>query len=193
MQAAARWLAQLHSSEVALPRRVDLAQEVKTTREWAELIASIYPWAGAQARWVADHWVAQAAASRTGRAVPLHRDFHPGHVLVSDLFVIDLDEARCGDPTFDVAHFCATSSCSWRACRPRLTGALSAASLVTPSFAEYAAATGWQDGGSVAVRRLHLAEDRQAVGHRRPAPAGARPRNERLDGVAVRWGGASRV
>ena len=38
-------------------------------------------------------------------AVPIHKDLHPGHVLVGDdVYVIDLDEARNGDPTFDVAH-----------------------------------------------------------------------------------------
>ena len=51
----------------------------------------------------------QSAASRraaTGR--PIHKDFHHEHVFVADrAHVIDLDEARLGDPTFDVAHFCA--------------------------------------------------------------------------------------
>ncbi len=151
VQAAARWLAQLHSSEVTLPRRVDLAQEVKTTCEWAELIASIYPWAAAQARWVAEHWAAQAVP-RTGTAVPLHRDFHPGHVLVGDrICVIDLDEARQGDAAFDIAHFCAYVELLMGA--PADHGsedAASTAGLESAFVEEYAAATGWADGGSVA-------------------------------------------
>jgi aminoglycoside phosphotransferase (APT) family kinase protein len=186
VQAAARWLAQLHSSQVALPRRVDLAQEVKTTREWAELIAGIYPWAAAQARWVADHWAARATAPRTGRAVQLHRDFHPGHVLVGDrICVIDLDEARQGDAAFDIAHFCAYVELLMVV--PADTGSeatLSAASLVSAFVEEYAAATGWADGGSVAgftaYTWLKIAKQwATAAGPCR----GASP-EQRLDGVA---------
>lgn len=186
VQAAARWLAQLHSSQVALPRRVDLAQEVKTTREWAELISGIYPWAAAQARWVADHWAAQATAPRTGRAVPLHRDFHPGHVLVGDrICVIDLDEARQGDAAFDIAHFCAYVELLMRVpADDGSEGTLSAASLVSAFVEEYAAATGWADGGSVAgftaYTWLKIAKQwATAAGPCRGASA-----EQRLDGVA---------
>ena len=42
----------------------------------------------------------------------MHRDLHAGHVLVpprgrGGVVVIDLDEARMGDPAADVAHACA--------------------------------------------------------------------------------------
>jgi len=186
VQAAARWLAQLHSSEVTLPRRVDLAQEVKTTREWAELIASLYPWAAARARWVADHWAAQAAAPRRGRAVPLHRDFHPGHVLVGDrICVIDLDEARQGDAAFDIAHFCAYVELLMGVPADHGSeGTLSAASLASAFVEEYAAATGWADTGSVAgftaYTWLKIAKQwATAAGPCRGASA-----EQRLDGVA---------
>jgi aminoglycoside phosphotransferase (APT) family kinase protein len=38
--------------------------------------------------------------------VPIHKDFHAGHVLAvpEGVVVIDLDEARMGDPALDVAH-----------------------------------------------------------------------------------------
>ena len=40
--------------------------------------------------------------------MPIHKDFHTGHLLVGDsVWVIDLDEARQGDRAFDLAHFCA--------------------------------------------------------------------------------------
>jgi aminoglycoside phosphotransferase (APT) family kinase protein len=38
--------------------------------------------------------------------VPIHKDFHYQHVIVSDAVgVVDLDEARMGDAAADVAHF----------------------------------------------------------------------------------------
>jgi aminoglycoside phosphotransferase (APT) family kinase protein len=38
--------------------------------------------------------------------VPIHKDFQYEHVIVGpSVAVVDLDEARMGDPAFDVAHF----------------------------------------------------------------------------------------
>jgi aminoglycoside phosphotransferase (APT) family kinase protein len=74
--------------------------------------------------------------------VPLHKDFHPGHVLVGDIVcVIDLDEARQGDPAFDVAHFCAYQEAFGPGrCDPRLSR----------GFVErYTAASGWEPGETV--------------------------------------------
>ena len=136
---AAQWLARLHTSGVRLPRTLSLDQEERSTREWAALIAERHPVLGGRAHLLADAWAAGARAARPVPAVPIHKDLHPGHVLVGDdVYVIDLDEARNGDPTFDVAHFLSYLHLM----SPDATGA--AAAFVE----EYADATGWTDPGT---------------------------------------------
>jgi aminoglycoside phosphotransferase (APT) family kinase protein len=115
-------------------------QEEKSTGEWATLIGDRHPRLAGQADELAQAWVAGVRAATAARVVPIHKDFHPGHVLVgADLFVIDLDEARCGDPTFDVAHFC---------CYLELLSPDGGAAARDAFLTEYVAATGWQDPGS---------------------------------------------
>jgi len=136
---AARWLARLHTSGVRLPRTLCLDQEEQSTREWATVIADRQPGLGGRAHALAADWSAGARAARPVLAVPIHKDFHPGHVLLGDdVCVIDLDESRNGDPTFDVAHF------------------LGYLELMSPDptrtaaafLDEYADATGWADAGT---------------------------------------------
>ena len=138
---AARWLARLHTSDVRLPRGFSLAQEEKTTGEWAALIASRHPCLAVQAHALAEGWASGVRAAGPVPAAPIHKDFHPGHVLVGDdVCVIDLDEARRGDPTFDVAHFCTYLDL--------LSADTSGPVARTAFLQEYAAATGWSDPGS---------------------------------------------
>jgi aminoglycoside phosphotransferase (APT) family kinase protein len=145
VRGAARWLACLHSCEVELPRSLSLDTEVASTRAWAALIGRLHPDLAEPAQRLADGWSAGAVAN--GRAVPLHKDFHPGHVLVGDgLHVIDLDEARQGDPAFDLGHFSAYAALLDRG-RPAV--------LASAFLEEYAAATGWVDRGSLASFRAY--------------------------------------
>ena len=168
---AARWLAQLHASDVRLPRAFSLDQEETSTREWATLIGDRHPRLAEQADDLARAWLAGARAAVRVPVVPIHKDFHPGHVLVGeDLFVIDLDEARCGDPTFDVAHFC----CYLELLSPDRGRAARDAFL-----AEYAGASGWQDPGSYdafsAYTWLKIAKQcAVGTGPQQPVPAGRR-------------------
>jgi aminoglycoside phosphotransferase (APT) family kinase protein len=104
---AARWLARLHRSDVSLPRSLSLRQEVHSTVSWAALIARRYPALRNQASVLGERWAAGARPPDGETPVPLHKDFHPGHVLIGrHAIVLDLDEARLGDPAFDLAHFC---------------------------------------------------------------------------------------
>lgn len=136
---AARWLARLHTSGVRLPRTFSLEQEERTTHEWAALIAERHPVLAGRSHALADAWAAAARAAQPGPAVPIHKDLHPGHVLVGDdVFVIDLDEARNGDPSFDVAHFLSYLELM----SPDATSAAAA------FREEYADATGWADPGT---------------------------------------------
>jgi aminoglycoside phosphotransferase (APT) family kinase protein len=135
---AARWLARLHSCDVRLPRRLNLTDEAVTCARWARTIAQAYPHLAAQADQVSRRWLA-VVGSAAGPDAPIHKDFHPGHVLVGQgVCVVDLDEARSGHPAFDVAHFCAYLGLLGRQER---RGRSSADAFV----AAYAEAGGWVD------------------------------------------------
>jgi hypothetical protein len=110
--AAGRWLATLHASRAMLTRRADLGHDIAEAADWAATIAGTAPYAGRSAIALADRLAEVAAGQPAHREVPVHRDLHAGHVLVphgegGGVVVIDLDEARMGDPAADVAHFCA--------------------------------------------------------------------------------------
>ncbi|MCV2491798.1 phosphotransferase [Geodermatophilus sp. YIM 151500] len=113
---AGRWLATLHGSAAVLGRRLDLAHEVVDVEEWAARVGAALPDARAAASALAGRLAAAAAELPAAPEVPVHRDLHAGHALAvgdgpggsgagSGVAVIDLDEARMGDPALDVAHF----------------------------------------------------------------------------------------
>lgn len=111
-EAAGRWLATLHASRTMLTRRADLGHEIAEAADWAAGIAAAAPHAGPSAIALADRLAEVASRQPAHREVPVHRDLHAGHVLLphgkgGGVVVIDLDEARMGDPAADVAHFCA--------------------------------------------------------------------------------------
>jgi aminoglycoside phosphotransferase (APT) family kinase protein len=136
---AADWLATLHSSGVDLPRTFDLEKEVITTQQWAATIERYDRRLGREARRLASHWAdAVLPITQTAR-VPLHKDFHPGHVIVGgQVCAIDLDEARYGEPALDVAHFCAyLSGPGGKSQQP--------SSLSDAFLDAYVESTGWTD------------------------------------------------
>ena len=136
---AARWLATLHRSHVQLPRVLDRTQEIESTRQWAETLGSRDPSLRQPAMTLAMQWAAVGQPDPGTRKVPIHKDFHAGHVLVdSRICVVDLDEARLGDPTYDVAHFC--TYLEW--------GSDRADSLCSAFLGEYARLTGWAKDGA---------------------------------------------
>ena len=101
------WLARLHAGRVVLDRRLDLAREVENARLWAEQTAAAHPSVASRARRLGDELAACAGAIRPETDVPVHKDLHPGHVVVGPrLAVIDFDEMRLGDRSADMAHFC---------------------------------------------------------------------------------------
>jgi aminoglycoside phosphotransferase (APT) family kinase protein len=106
--AVAQWLAALHGSDVLLAHRLDLPHHIADTRRWADVVARLGAEFAHPARRLADRLGGAATALDWQDDVPIHFDLHPGHVLTgpTGLTVLDLDEARMGDPVFDVAHFC---------------------------------------------------------------------------------------
>ena len=151
---AARWLAKLHMSTVQLPRTFDTEREIASTHAWAAAVGRHSPELLEPAQRLASLWATFGPPSPPGTQVPIHKDFHAGHVLVGDsVCVIDLDEARHGDRAFDLAHFCAYLEFQGDSGTRR-----------EAFLREYSLLTGWADDGSIGpVRRLHLAEDSQTA------------------------------
>jgi aminoglycoside phosphotransferase (APT) family kinase protein len=105
---AARWLAALHLSRLRLDRTLELTHEIAGAAEWAALVAREHPAAAASATRLAIALERSGKQLRVDRATPIHKDFHYQHVIVGErVGVVDLDEARMGDPSFDVGHFVA--------------------------------------------------------------------------------------
>jgi len=146
---AARWLARLHSSDVQLPRRLSLEDEARTCRTWAAVIGRVCPALANQVDRLANAWAESVRSTDTDAWVPIHKDFHPAHVLVgTGICVVDLDEAREGDAAFDVAHFCEYLQLLDSGRRDPTT-------LLDAFVREYAEATGWLDHGAYAVFRCY--------------------------------------
>ena len=106
---AGLWLDCIHGSPMALSRRVDLARELMNVDEWADEIGLAHQSLQQPALYLAAALRSLAAELPAVAEAPIHKDFHPGHILRADnagVTVIDLDEARMGDPAFDVAHMC---------------------------------------------------------------------------------------
>jgi len=137
---AAGWLARLHLSRTCLPRAFDTGQEIRTAQQWAEAVAIHDPSLREAAHRLAVRWPT-AARPRIDTFVPIHKDFHPGHVLIDRrVCVLDLDEARLGEAAYDLAHFCVYLEWSGE----------QAERLRTAFLQEYVRVTGWSDDGAFA-------------------------------------------
>ena len=176
---SASWLAKLHTSDLVLPRELSLVREVESTRQWAATIAQMHPSAAEKANVLASRWAAAAKTAAVDVVAPLHKDFHAGHVYVgTSTGVIDLDEARMGDPAFDVAHFCG------------YLDQLGAHPTLVKEFLDtYATATGWADKGTFAPFSAYtcLKIAKQAVTGAGPFREVPRPaRTEAAEGALAR-------
>jgi aminoglycoside phosphotransferase (APT) family kinase protein len=127
---------------------MSLEHEADVVREWSALVRREHPALGERAEELAIAWAATSRNCPRDQMVPLHKDFHAGHVLVGEtLWVVDLDEARLGDPAFDVAHFTTylevmPAACSWQ--------------ILRDAFLEsYTERSGWRDRGSFDAYRTY--------------------------------------
>ena len=113
---AGRWLAQLHDTRIAVERVFDLAVEMANIATWAREVGTLHPAVEQRAVKLADAVAARAKILELSATTVVHKDFHAGHVLIGvDVVVIDLDEVRLGDPSFDVGHFLAyLQLAAWR-------------------------------------------------------------------------------
>ena len=107
LQGAGRWLADLHGSRLDLPRVLDPEHEAANATAWSTTVGQAFPDLAAPAVALAAR-LGAAVLAPTGAPVPIHKDFHFQHVITGDrIGVVDVDEARMGDPLFDVGHFVA--------------------------------------------------------------------------------------
>ncbi len=108
LRLAGSWLGHLHDAPVPLDRRFVVATELINAAGWGAMVAATAPDVGADAVELCRRLRERAEAVTLDEATPIHKDFHPGHVIVDgSVAVVDFDEARLGDAAFDVAHFCA--------------------------------------------------------------------------------------
>ena len=108
LRRTAGWLAQLHRSRLPLDRRLDVSNELANSQLWADLIEANFPEDAPGATAIVRRLRKLGQQLELELDVPIHKDLHHGHVIVGErLSVVDFDEMRYGDRTFDLAHFCA--------------------------------------------------------------------------------------
>lgn len=135
-----RWLATLHASRLPLWRRFDFEAELAHLQAWAVLVGHGEPGLAAAADRLSQALGQRAKTLRFAADVPLHKDFQYRHVVVGEGFcVIDFDEVRMGDPSCDLAHFCANLDLL----ALRTPDPARVATLAGTFLAAYREATGW--------------------------------------------------
>jgi hypothetical protein len=141
LRQAAEWLVRLHESRLRLDRRFDLATELVNLGKWADVVGTAYPEEASTAGQISEDLREAAVGMRLETGSPVHKDFHYRHVVVGErLAVLDFDEMRRGDPSFDLAHF----STYLRLLCIRLGWPPSRFRMLERSFLEaYARRTGW--------------------------------------------------
>jgi hypothetical protein len=108
LRLAGVWLGHLHGAALPLGRRFILATELLNASAWGTLVAAAVPEVAGSATDLCLRLRDRSQEVALEEATPIHKDFHPGHVIVNgSVAVVDFDETRLGDPAFDVAHFCA--------------------------------------------------------------------------------------
>jgi hypothetical protein len=177
----ATWLAALHTSAVPLAKRFDLATEAVHLQAWVGLIAHTYPDLQPEAARLAAGLRERAKGLKLADRSPLHKDFHYRHVVVDPaagpaLWVLDFDEMRSGDGTFDVAHFCANLDLL------ELRTPAPVAPLRTAFLEAYAERAGWAVDARFdwfhGYTCLKIAKQLCTVRGVRPRPSGAEQRRQ---------------
>ncbi|MFP5347495.1 MAG: phosphotransferase [Actinomycetes bacterium] len=102
-----RWLRAVHDSAASLDRRFDLGHELDDVAAWAAEVVAHHPCLRRRTGELVQRLRERAAELPVVPEGPVHKDFHPGHLVLREdgrVTVIDLDEARSGDPAIDLAH-----------------------------------------------------------------------------------------
>ncbi len=106
---AAGVLAALHCSGARLPATHDRRAELAVIDRWLDCAAPALAGCAAELAELQRWLTGTAAALPAGPAVPAHRDFHPGQLLVTAerAALLDLDTAAAAEPELDLGNFLA--------------------------------------------------------------------------------------
>ncbi len=109
VKGAARWLARLHSCNVTLDGEFSHDDEIANSHRYARAASWLLPTLKLEIQSISNQLIDAQKALHPLARKPIHGDYHPRNIIVSpDLTtVIDFEEARMGDPAFDVGYFVA--------------------------------------------------------------------------------------
>ncbi len=109
VKGTARWLARLHNSNIRLDGEFSRDNEIEASRRYARAGSWLFPTLKSDIQSISIRLIDAQKTLPLQARKPIHGDYHPRNIIVSpDLTtVIDFEEARMGDPAFDVGYFVA--------------------------------------------------------------------------------------
>ena len=109
VKGAARWLARLHSCNAAVDGASSRDDEIANSHRYARAASWLLPTLKSVIRSISNQLIDAQRTLQPCTGKPIHGDYHPRNIIVApDLTtVIDFEEARMGDPAFDVGYFTA--------------------------------------------------------------------------------------
>ena len=109
VKGTARWLSKLHNSDITLDGESSQEDEIAASNRYARGGSWLLPTLKSEIQSISNQLIDAQKAFRPRERKPIHGDFHPRNIIVApDLTtVIDFEEARMGDPAFDVGYFTA--------------------------------------------------------------------------------------
>ena len=109
VKGAAQWLAKLHGSSIRLDGVRSPKDEVAASLRFTRAALWLFPRLKLEIQSISDQLIALQEASPPRPRRPIHGDYHPRNIIASPELttVIDLEEARMGDPAFDLGYFVA--------------------------------------------------------------------------------------
>ncbi len=109
VKGAARWLARLHNSSIRLDGEFSRDDEIVASHRYLRAGSWLFPTLKSEIQVVSDQLIDAQKSLQPPARKPIHGDYHPRNIIVSPNLttVIDFEEARMGDPAFDVGYFVA--------------------------------------------------------------------------------------
>jgi len=109
VKGAARWLAKLHSCNITVDGASSRDDEIANSHRYARAALWLLPTLRSEIQSISNQLIDAQKTLQPCVGKPIHGDYHPRNIIVSpDLTtVIDFEEARMGDPAFDVGYFTA--------------------------------------------------------------------------------------
>src|SRR5437867_5328845 len=109
VKGAARWLARLHSCNITLDGASSRDDEIANSHRYMRAASWLLPTLKSEIESISNQLIDAQKALQPYAKKPIHGDYHPRNIIVSQdaTTVIDFDEARMGDPAFDVVYFTA--------------------------------------------------------------------------------------